>query len=526
MKSNSNQNAFKNMTQQEIITYLNSGNYIPESTKKMLQEKLKVESNNYYNNKYSVLDNPLFTETYPTQKKLHSFDKINNEEFPSLINQNHNNKNSNIDFIKIVEQKNIAKDEINSLFDDDKLILSFNDFKSLYDYCAIYRIRLQYLILNKKIQILTSIENIDANKGKLFKLKFKFNNMVLQESKLKNCLMIYMELEKIKSINMFQSENKLETKIYELIGNDSKYLPLLDEIMANINILDEKNKSIFYDNVTNLMNKIVNDNDPHIDCDYSITLIEKNEAKMFSNKNIINFANYSFVLNGLSDFVYCSCDQPIDLSTKNKIFDPVTLGYITEKWLMAFFNKKKNKSYDPISLQHFCDEWMTFYLAKKEKNIGNHFVKLYSPIFNQHSMNIYYFLNETIPKPKISVKIIDLPSNASKITSMLFNHKLKKNNNRLIIITPKNNKTKWLNCRTKNDLYKQTQDEYNFFERKYEYVKPIQKKNYSYEDSDKNIFVVDHLFNELLKNDVHDIVKPEMLESFRKLAKQNSNICR
>lgn len=60
-------------------------------------------------------------------------------------------------------------------------------------------------------------------------------------------------------------------------------------------------------------------------------------------------------------------------------------------------------------------------------------------------------------------------------------------------------------------------------QREYQYLDPTWKKQYSYDDTSKNGFTIDYLFNELLKNDIDNLViNEDMFPSFCKLAKISS----
>lgn len=73
----------------------------------------------------------------------------------------------------------------------------------------------------------------------------------------------------------------------------------------------------------------------------------------------------------------------------------------------------------------------------------------------------------------------------------------------------------WLNKRPINELYILSHREYNSL--------PLYWRNeYSLEDSTKNLFVVDYIFQKLLEYDKKNIIQPQMFRSFCQLAKKTS----
>jgi len=122
-----------------------------------------------------------------------------------------------------------------------------------------------------------------------------------------------------------------------------------------------------------------------------------------------------------------------------------------------------------------------------------------------------YFIDEEIPCRKVNLQITGLPENTLVLSSMIHNHDLD-NQQFVVPPVPRHNVNNWLNQKMQNALYKLTPTEYSTLHSEL-------RKNVSYDDTQKNIFNIDYLFNELLEHDpTNTIIKPEMINSFRKLA--------
>ncbi|XWV26505.1 hypothetical protein QJ857_gp0564 [Tupanvirus soda lake] len=532
-------NTYKNpltMSSAEIISFLNSGQYISSSLKKQLQEQL---DNDRKSNRFSALDE-FFAVVGSGAKdninKKNTKKETKVEQFPSLksvssndtISSTKNQPSINYGVIinpdssdAVSKQKNVKP-----LFVDDKMILCYDDIQNMYNDYAIYRIRLQFLSLNRKIDTLNLLEKIDSDKGKKFKSRFYFDRLVSQEKPLRKCIEICIALNYLQTLfkdigfgavlnncktltNLGKTNfnhkdiDKLCDEAIILLrdcndmplifdGDYSKYRNDIKKYLDySINTLDKitsfNNKTIqkvfketdeIYCNIGNLIDQIIKDNDPHIDCDYCVN-IGSSESNPIS-------------LEGISTWTFISCDDEINTSVCEKLLDKDTLSYITEDQLESYFNKRKK--YDDAD-----------------------FIRIYTKNHKQYCISIFYYLQETIPKPKVTVKIENLPEGSSIFTSMLRNYDLEDEIDIPILIPQAMNPKLWLKRRIKNELYKLSKEEY-------EKLDPSWKKAYTYNDACKNGFVVDYVFNELLNQDNNVFIRPEMLNSFRSLALSTSNI--
>ena len=462
------------MTFDEITAFLNSGQYISVSKKKSLQNKLasmKIDKN--------------FKNVKTKIKPIDDFPCLNQIK-PIIAN-----KSENLNFSKVLYDTNIDK-KPNNLVQDKNLILSFNDIKSMYDDCAIYRIRLTYLNLNQMINILDEIEKIYPFKGDQFKYIFNYQDLRFKENKMRTCLKIYIVFDLFVNLlaNIKNQKNSLEIKKkynqFEnvknlLVDGFAKYLVHYLEITELFKTWFEKNDvatlSAIKNNINTLNKYIVSDMDPHTSFDYDVYL---------------STVNKPMVLKGISGCIYLSCQEPISLSLQNKTFDYETLIYLTEKDLLLLFQKQK------------------FY--------QDHFIKIYLKNY-ENIINIHYSFQEKVPNVESEIQITDLPTDAHILTSLI--NQCKSSQMNYIFPTIKQNKIKqqnkkdWNRKIARDDLYKLSIDEY-------EKLPEIWRSSYSYMESCTNGFTVDYLFNQLLENDRHDIIKQNMFDSFNKLTIENS----
>lgn len=214
-----------------------------------------------------------------------------------------------------------------------------------------------------------------------------------------------------------------------------------------------------------LAEKIITDYDPHMACQYYIML----KSSITSNISEV----------GLSTSLYLSCDDTIGLSTRNIDLDDEVLLSLTTEALSKIFN---------------CE-------PTEAPNMP-YFINLIVPYKN--TLYLKYDIEDEIPSGTLSLKIKNLPPNSKIISSIINNPD---NYQPDVILIDRQN-----SILDKNSSYRISEDEYEFLDEEL-------KESYSYEETAKNIFVVDYLFNELLKD---DIIQPEMLDSFRDLAEQTS----
>lgn len=511
----------------EIAKLLNSNEYISPSRRKELEEKLEYHKKT---NRFSPLDEFFSTiapggtkKDKPKDQTVHPLPMVSQNEtnFPELGNSG--NKNKVLDYSALIKQQSSTTNStIKPLFVSNKMEISYNDIKKMYDDYGIYRIQMQYVLLNRKIHIIDTISLVNIEKGEKFKKYFDYGYLIQTENKMKICLEIFIATEKILSFaeslqkflkeyaqrgNSFIKSAEKTLKELNITMHDLMYVndlfrdifsqyqspiknyfifveKLLNQIRSGINInsninADIKKNTTMIDEIKKNNKKIIEDFDPHINCDYCISFGSYNES------NITPI--------GLANSVYIPCDE-ISFYIQNKHLNDHILRTITEKELESLFTKNKKMK----NFKYFISIWIKHPSCKK--------------------IYIKFNIDEEIPCSKINPKIIGLPPKSLVLSSIIHNENSNDllENTQIIIPHIKTSKNNWLMSKIKNQLYRITENEYQNID--------IGLQNaYSYENTDTNAFVVDYLFNELLLNDeTNTIIKPEMAKSFRNFAKNNS----
>lgn len=507
----------------EINSYLNSGKYISSATRKMLEDKLRrnPENRSQKNDIIQPFKQCLKKEYFP---ELVKDDNQKIEKGDIGRSSEARNGGNVINYGNIIENNDTIIPSC--LIVDNQLTISFKHILQMYDYYAIYRIRLQYLILNRKIHILDSINYLNVTKGQRFKQIFEYHKWMKEEDKIKQCLYTYMILSQIihyfKELKLLlvychtylQDHKSLKsTEIDKIIiktkreccgikfipkminGNLSEYLSeYLSMIMLYIKFIINTVNNIYNldkdsidaiisetsekcNDIQSIISKIITINDPDLDCNYVVSIEES--------------ADNPIIPQGLATFIYLPCNEEINLSTKNKFICDNKLQVITESELREMFSKSKVGN---------CYNIIKIYLADKYKFI-----------------NINYVLhNVKIPSKTTRIKITNTDKTISILDTMLTNEST--NNNISEIYCTHDISDFWINSSTLHQQYRLPIVEYKNMDRE------LQKK-YKHTDTMKNIFHIDFLFNKLLKQDEkRHYIKPEMLKSFQKLAKCTSKL--
>lgn len=518
--------SFSKMTPSEIVNFLNSGKFISPSTRELLENKLKDAR---LTNKFSALDEFFALISNKSSESSNKFKKNESkneleykleEDFPKISDKEISSKPI-IDFNKLNIINTNEQNDNFSLFVDNKLLIDYQDIIDLYNFFAIYRIKMYHLILNRKIHIFDSLQFINPSNATIFKMHYNYHYLFEKELEIKKCLEIIINLNNLiyilesisiifksqNSILDFKKQSLITEKITNLeinydylmniLENDHqeilKHLDVIKQITTKIkefifyllsndfndkliteNYLNDINNSITNTHI--LIDKIIKNYDPHINCDYYIEF----------NNNI----NEKIIPLGLSTYCYLDCNDEINLKTNNTYLSNDLLQNITIEDLDKILNKK---------------------IYKRPK----YFINIWIPDEKIKQMYINYYIN-TILNFKGYVQINNLPKNCGVLTSTF--GKSVENDNLIIPTEPTNTLiNNWLNSRIKNEIYAINRNEFNS-------LNPSFTKNYRFSDTNKNSFVVDYVFNELLKNDSHYIVNQGMFDSFKELAYYTSNI--
>lgn len=469
--------------------------------------------------------------------------KNNNSNVPKILKNVNISTNCEINTSKILNYRGLTKGlkESNStitnngIFVDNKISISFNDIKEMYAFYADYRIKLQYILLNRQKNILETINSLDNKKGELFKMRFNYNEIVSNEFKFRKCIklcMVYQnlielyklvlrlfDLLKVMTIDnginvivmlnvsdlpiekkklFFESKQKIERHFIQtknilnlLDGNFEKYKPTINQFLDYIDntikqfstlsreetvVLSSKTSGMF-GQVNDYLRQIINDFDPHTNCEYYVSID-------LENSNPINPV-------GIRYCTYIKCDSEINLTIKNKKIDRNVLENISQEELEKLFTHVKRTN---------DDDFIRIYHSEPQM----------CPI-----ININFFVENKIPLSGVSVDITNLPKNASILASIINNYQQYNKYDDEIIPVPlySNN---MFETYVNNILSDMTDDEYNN-------LNHFLKVKYDKEDTNNTKFIVDYLFEELVDSSQEsNIIKPEMFESFARLVQSNS----
>ena len=408
------------------------------------------------------------------------------------------------------------------LFIDNKMVLRYKDIMDTYNNLAILRIRMNYLILNMKIHILESLSLINYTKGNRFRSLFNYNKLQYDNKVMTIIIELYClayevidNLYLLKNIyNQYQANSSGFLKTIENLDLD--YLKNI-YYKSNVNSINEFNKyynelnniSIFAINflqqlkennkqhidilsndldirihgVKNIINKLIIEYDPHLECQYYMVLGSSNDTNIYPI--------------GISASIYLGCDEEISLETKNINFDDTYLNTMEEKDFRDIFVMKKVDSSFP------------------------HFLQIIPNTLKINNLKFNYYICDAIPNNNINLTIDGLPNGYRFLSSII------KNNNCNINCNINYN----INCNinyqdipppinTSNYLLKKNNNKHLCMSKEeYQNLDSSLKKKYCYNNTKLNIFSIDYLFNELLHNDESGvIIEPEMIDSFKTLA--------
>jgi len=479
-------------------------------------------------NKFSLLNEITDSESMSPRKEStknlsqEKTDTTNNNNIDTNASTNTNVPTNVLNYGKLIK-KLLDTDNQSKLFEGDKLVLSFDHIQKMYYDASIYRIKLQYLTLLRKIMHLKYLEQINPNQGRIFKKLFDYESLAQQEKCMSKCLDMLRLLEYIKLIinetntmlgNMCQI-NDPTNKIYQKnIVNMNNILKKSIPFTSFVSELFEKNqytnyhKSLdssliffntfiqninagqnvdiascqnwikeFNEQLDQMTNQIISDHDPHINCDYCISITDKD------SENPIQ-------LEGINSWIFLSVTDQIDPSMINFPKDN-ELYFMSEEELRNYFDKKISQD--------------------------NQFIKLIMKDFPQKQITIYYYLDQELPMPKMQVKILDLPPNAHMFCSILRrpDYNTNKDDKSNIILHPVKCCDHFFQRKIMNPLYRLSYEDY-------ENMPNHIKNKYTYQDTNSNEFVVNYLFDEILKEDQYFLIKPDSLESFYGLCAANS----
>lgn len=357
------------------------------------------------------------------------------------------------------------------MFKNKRLSLSYESLEELYEYFGIYRIQMQYLLLNQKIHLLGSMAAVNPTAAQLLKKEVGYQEWVLQESQLRACLEICLGMQNViydlSEANINSWQNLLSVQNL-LVGSFSKYKLSLQKCLSNVQnlktgIWKARAPNICSD-LEQIMEQIITDNDPHIRCYYIISI------------------GHHIKPIGITTSIHLPFSHEISLRTKNINIDDVilntmTLGSFTNYFLMV--------------------EPQTKYEIQMEK------------------MHIKFDLDpdlsRALPWRRTLVDIQGMPPGQTFTSCVLRNYDLDP-----VLVHVVDTLGPWMDTKEKNECYVLDQAQYKLLDDTW-------KKIYSFEDCAKNSFVVEYLFQRLGEMDRdHDLIRPSMFKGFCQMAMETS----
>ncbi|AQN68215.1 hypothetical protein [Saudi moumouvirus] len=509
------------MSESDIKKYLSIKN-IPKNMKKQLENRLSIiTQKNLYNVLENMEDNTQNIVVYDSRKKRKNR-KTRGESIETLQKKSEDKRKEILEenICSVLNYSHVVKTNENEVqvpvknnFIDGKLIIPYHEFTNMYKYFGIYRIKMQHIILNRKIHILNSMQFINYKKGLDFKNKLGYDKICIQENNCKKCIEVCMDLEQLldcykSCIDLLTSGRKMQrntndfmeilknvqNKYCNLMGiiflfNDellkyrsvvTRYINHLKNILDNIQninhqeilLLSSKTSIMFFE-IEKLIDEIIDYYDVEIDCEYYVIISDKieNPITPVAIKNID----------------YINCNDAINLNTNNINFDDYQLNNMTIEDFNQLFNKF-------------------------ERDNDEDFIRIYQKTGNDlKCLNINFYLEHEINSPKIQIEISELPKNAYTFTSIIHNYD--SGNKYELPILPQNvNNYRWLeNDNTENYLSIE----------EYESLDNYWKELFNYEQLNNNKYILNHIFNCLSDMD-NNLVYDEMFESFVDLSKNTS----
>jgi len=396
-------------TEEDIKKILNSGVFMTSTKRKLLQDRLEFLRKNNVNVKV------------PTKLDIKDFPMVG----PTLVESTQKTLELNY--------SNIISDNQSPTKNQNIIDIDYQEVIDLFDYFAIYRLKLYQNTLRQKIHLLNEIQKNKNPLGNQFKLLFEYEKMVNNEKIISTCILICTGLYHLSQKNDLYINNEIK-----------KLLNDLTELEPNIKQYIEKFE---IDNLIEIFqNNLIN----YFDLKYSTQKVEY----------LVNIIRGKMIPIAVYSTYIVDCNDEINCSSEYDIYEKYFLKNITSEQLHKIFNQKLDIA-DYNNLFLISINGRDFYVRyeadshhKKVQIINN---GVYVPCLvsyvseiktNQKDQHIYNF-------PKINKKI--------------FNN--------------------WLR-RKINDLYYIDEQEYQNLDQSLQNA-------YSLEETHQNIFYIDYIFNHI-----------------------------
>ena len=395
-----------------------------------------------------------------------------NKNYPSLVDSS--NKFSKIDYSILTKcEKN--------LIIDGNLIINYDDIIAIYNKCCIYRIQLQFFSIRRKIELLSTLKQISSAHLSYFQKSLNEDYLKKSYKNTEKILSIYNLLQKFKSIisnrDIHNMGSNICQHILSYLTDEYKiyYAPLKNII--DIYQTNNFNKQFILSQLNSIVENIIHDNDPHIECDYCLSINGPTTADI--------------KLDGISSWIFISVDDPIELSYPTNMINEMDLLYASIVDIEKLINIREQ--YDDTSkLLVYGKNPDNIYISLLY-NIGDNYQlpDLTRIILKNKPSTIKYLTTFTKKSDKMHTN--DMPK-------ILFNKK-----NIFPIYTKKKY---WLS---------------NF---EYSKLSLFMKEKYSLEESRSSIFYIDYVFDIMLNSpvDKKGLLCEDMRDGFMDFMKSRSNI--
>lgn len=434
-------------------------------------------------------------------------------------------KQSYSDIVSTKEDNIIDKDftshaKKETIFVDNSVKIDFKHFRELFKQCSIYRIKMKYNLLNRKIIIIDKICEQDSEKGLELKTYYNYIQMFELRNTLEKYYNFYYILKKIHTLlieYIEYSSNHMDLN-KNILNTDKQFnldtISLVSEIEIIMNNCSTDFRSLYGDTIMNLTNllDILRDN---------IYQFDKNSNINFTNAiNLIDVCccNINITMNLIAE----THDQHIEcryhIEIKDDVNNPLKITKIynflcfkcSDEILDLTSKKYSDINIESINLKSFFDE-------EYNMDNGNHFITIYCYYseINYCSIHFSFDLLDSLPFESASINIYNSPSKYLIYTSPLHNYKLEKPRFDQSVPINCDPSTYWLDSYIRKKAYRITKQEYNNLPK---YI----RDKYSYEVSHKNKFVLKFIFEEIKRKDSNNMINDKMFKSFKKLALQTS----
>jgi hypothetical protein len=542
MTSSFNPATIHRLTAQEIEQILNSGIFISGSNRKKLEERLNhlqqydrgpergsergkpnpplgfPSSRGDQPNYFSKQDRSNTFQIRPKKIELKDIPKkVVQEDFPQFDSgaeeEKIKSKPKILNFKKIVDSKVINNNydqDSDELFVDNNVVVDYHEIEQIYKSYAIDRIHLSYLDLSRKISILDSTYNE-------MKELFDYNGLLAQREIMKYCSYAYIQLKRIialsesciKILKVGEYSEALSDKIDELNELIPKmqysHNPKFGEFVVGFNFIKRTFREFMklgpsHASSLQALTSLKTRTGPFVEGFLEPIVAKSNE--------LIKFLAEKFDPN-------IECEYHLEF--KRQLGGNITPIGIS-KWGYHAFGNITMKLYEEEADIRSTATHLRYLFNQVHKSSNSNLIIIHStfesPIPNTY---IRFTIGDDIPFARGGVVLKNKPDGFHIMVPIITNPKLiPEIKERTPICPVLNYVDKWLNTRTRRELFVPSKDEY-------EGLNETIKSSYGPEDIDKNIFYVDKVFDQLLDYDGGDgIIEPQMINSFRQLAYDTS----